>query len=230
MIPTWRVSHLAAYARWKRKEGDGLGWLHQAIFSEEPTQAMSRGTAFHKALETACEGEYTTVEAMGCTFAFTCDAEIALPKTREIRHGKDYGGIVISGRCDGIDGKRIIDHKTVQQFDAEYHLDGWQHRFYLDIFEADRFDWHIWEVGEIKSQSPTDLYADQQMALAKAERERRENEGVKGAYEVYAHHLLTQYRYPALEEDCRRLALEFRDFTRRLGWEERMYVRNKVAA
>jgi hypothetical protein len=154
---------------------------------------MSRGTAFHKALETALEGEYSTVEADGYTFAFTCDAELYLPKTREIRRGKDYGGIVVSGQCDGIEGKRIIDHKTVQQFDAEYHLDGWQHRFYLDIFEADRFDWHLWEVGEMKNTPK--------------------------AYEVYSHHLLTQYRYPAIEEDCRRLAIEFRDFAARMGWQ-----------
>jgi hypothetical protein len=192
MVPTYRVSHLAAYARWKQQEGEDLGWLYQSIFASESTESMSRGTAFHAALETACEGEYSIVEAQGYRFAFTCEAELYLPKTREIRRSKDYGGIIVSGQCDGIEGKRIIDHKTVQQFDAEYHLDGWQHRFYLDIFEADRFDWHIWEVAAMKDDPKT--------------------------YEVYAHHLLTQYRYPALEEDCRRLALEFRDFAARMGW------------
>lgn len=192
MKPTYRVSNLAAYARWKATEGDGIGWLYDSIFNSEETEAMSRGTAFHKALETALEGEYMTVEAMGYTFAFTCEAEITLPKTREQRREKDYGGILITGQCDGIEGKRIIDHKTVQQFDAEYHLDGWQHRFYLDIFEADRFDWHIWECGEMKN-SPK-------------------------AYEVYAHHQLVQYRYPELESDCRSLALEFWDFAARMGW------------
>lgn len=191
MIPTYRVSNLAAYARWKAEETDGIGWLYNSIFASEETEAMSRGTAFHKALETVAEGEHLTVSAMGYTFAFTCEAELVLPKTREQRRAKDYGGILITGQCDGIEGRRIIDHKTVQQFDAEYHLDGWQHRFYLDIFESDRFDWHIWEVGELKEPK---------------------------AYEVYAHHLLTQYRYPDLEADCRNLALEFRDFAARMGW------------
>jgi hypothetical protein len=195
VTPTWRVSNLAAYARWKALEGEDIGWLAKSIFSEESTEAMSRGTAFHAALEKIQTGDYTTVEANGCTFAFTCDVELALPKTREIRRGKDYGGIIVSGQCDGIEGRRIIDHKTVQQFDAEYHLAGWQHRFYLDIFEAERFDWHIWEVGELKEPK---------------------------AFEVYAHHLLTQYRYPDLEADCRALALEFRDFARRVGWEQKM--------
>lgn len=205
MTPTYRVSNLAAYARWKATEGDGIGWLHQAIFSNESSEAMSRGTAFHKALETAAEGEYTTVEAMGYTFAFTCEAEITLPKTREQRRGKDYGGIIITGQCDGIEGRNIIDHKTVQQFDAEYHLDGWQHRFYLDIFEADRFDWHLWEVAAITNKE-----------IAQPDGSVLEM-GSK-AYEVYAHHQLTQYRYPEIEADCRALALEFRDFAARMGW------------
>ena len=192
MIPVYRVSNLAAYVRWRDVEGDGIGWLYDAIFKEESTEAMSRGTAFHAALEKVCEGEYATVEAMGCTFAFTCEAEISLPRSREIRQSKDYGGIIVTGKCDGIEGKRIIDHKTVQGgFDAEHHLEGWQHRFYLDIFGADRFDWHVWEVGQLESD----------------------------AFEVYAHHLLTQYRYPGMEDDCRALAVEFRDFAARQGWK-----------
>jgi hypothetical protein len=206
VIPTYRVSHLAAYARWKATEGDDLGWLHQAIFASESTEAMSRGTAFHAALEKVMEGEYQTVEAHGYTFAFTCDAELYLPKTREIRKAKDYGGIIVTGQCDGIEGRTIIDHKTVQQFDAEYHLDGWQHKFYLDIFEADRFDWHIWEVSEIDGPKSGEVCS---------------SDGAEKYYEVYAHHLLTQYRYPALEDDCRKLALEFLDFTARMGWNSK---------
>lgn len=195
MTPTFRVSNLAAYARWKQTEDADLGWLYSSIFASESSEAMSRGTAFHAALEKALEGEYMTVEAQGYTFAFTCDAELYLPKTREIRRSKDYGGIIVSGQCDGIEGKRIDDHKSTEQtFDAEYHLDGWQHKFYLDIFGADRFDWHIWEMGKLKEDK---------------------------AYEVYAHHLLTQYRYPAMEDDCRTLAHEFRDFIARMGWNQR---------
>lgn len=210
MIPTYRVSNLAAYARWKAAEGDGIGWLYDSIFKSEETEAMSRGTAFHKALEAASEGEYMTVTAMGYTFAFTCEAEITLPKTREQRREKDYGGIIVSGQCDGIEGKRIIDHKTVQQFDAEYHLDGWQHRFYLDIFEANRFDWHIWEVVGMKGSGKTFDQPDGSVLE------------ITKAYEVYAHHLLTQYRYPAIEDDCRSLALEFMEFSSRMGWNDRL--------
>ena len=194
MVPTYRVSHLAAYARWRDQEDLGVGFLHSQIFSDESTDAQVRGTAFHKALEMAVEGEHSTVEAMGYTFAFTCNAEISLPHTREIRRSKDYGGIIVSGQCDGLEGRRIIDHKTVSGgFDAEYHLDGFQDKFYLDIFDADRFDWHVWEVGEMKD--------------------------TPRAFEVYAHHPLTQYRYPGMAEDCRLLAVEFRDFAARMGWK-----------
>lgn len=222
MIPTYRVSNLAAYARWKATEGDGIGWLHDSIFKSEETEAMNRGTAFHKALETALEGEYMTVEAMGYTFAFTCEAELYLPRTREQRRAKDYGGIIITGQCDGIEGRRIIDHKTVSQFDAEYHLDGWQHRFYLDIFEADRFDWHIWEVSELKNDPPPKPRGelDTERLPAWRQYQKRIADGMPNgpAYEVYAHHLLIQYRYPELEADCRALALEFKDFAARMGW------------
>lgn len=205
MTPTYRVSNLAAYARWKHQEKDDFRWLEKNIFFSESSEAADRGTAFHKALETALEGEYQTVEANGYTFAFTCAAEITLPKLRETRRAKDYGGIIVTGQCDGLEGKLIIDHKTVSGgFDAEYHLDGWQHRLYLDIFGADRFDWHVWEVGEMKGKT-NDPEAD-------------ETSSARG-YEVYGHHLLTQYRYPDLEADCRNLAIEFRDFAARMGWK-----------
>src|SRR5208282_1103759 len=120
------------------------------IFDSQPTEAMSKGTAFHTALEKAATGRYSTVSANGYTFAFSCDAEIVLPKTREIRMSKDYGGIIVTGQCDGIAGRVIDDHKTSSQFDAEDHLDGWQHKFYLDIFDADVFRWHVWVMNEVK--------------------------------------------------------------------------------
>src|SRR6185312_11856244 len=113
-----------------------------------------KGTAFHRALETIRDGfEGTEVSALGYRFVFTCDVTISLPETRETRRGKDYGGIIVSGQADGIGGKSIIDHKSTAHFDAEKYLEGWQHKFYLDIFEADRFDWYVWEMKEIEEGS-----------------------------------------------------------------------------
>lgn len=188
MTPTFRVSHLAAFARWRDDEESDVDWLINQIRSGEETEQMRKGTAFHKALETITDGwEGYEISAMGYRFVFTVDVEISLPKTRELRRQKDYGGLIVSGQADGLGGKSIIDHKTTAKFDAENYLDGWQHKFYLDIFEADRFEWFAWEMSEIEP----------------------------GAYEVFGFHRLTQYRYPELEQDCRRLAMDFKDFAAR---------------
>jgi len=188
MIPTFRVSHVAAFARWREDEESDVGWLISQIRTDEPTEAMLKGTAFHKALETVKDGwEGDRITSGGYTFAFTCDVTISLPETRETRRGKDYGGIIISGQADAIGGKVIVDHKTTQRFDAEKYLEGHQWRYYLDIFEADRFDWYAWEMAEVEPM----------------------------AYEVFGFHKLSQYRYPELERDCRELALDFKRFADR---------------
>lgn len=208
MVPTYRVSHLAAYARWRAEEGDDIGWLMGSIFGEQKTEAMDRGTAFHLALEQIGTGNYSTASANGYTFAFNCDAEVVLPKTREIRLSKDYGGIIVTGKCDAIAGRQIDDHKTTSQFSAEDHLEGWQHKFYLDIFDADVFRWHCW-VMKLMKEDPNEgiddgLYHGPSHATI--------------PYNVYEYHLLTQYRYPELEADCANLAHEFRDFAASRGW------------
>lgn len=189
-MQTFRVSHVAAFARWREEEDSSVDWLINDIRSNQETEPMRRGTAFHKALETVADGwEGAEIRSGDYRFVFTVDAEISLPRTRELRRGKDYGGIIVSGQADGIGGKAIIDHKTTSHFDAENYLEGWQHKFYLDIFEADKFTWFGWEMKEIE-------------------------EGSK-AYEVVGFHQLTQYRYPGLEEDCRRLAIDFKAFAAR---------------
>lgn len=192
MIPTFRVSHLAAYARWMAdSDSDDVGWLISQIRSHEETEAMRKGTAFHKALETIKDGwEGTEIQSGEYRFVFTVDVAISLPETRELRKGKDYGGIVVSGQADGLGGKEIIDHKSTQRFDAEKYLEGQQWRFYLDIFEADKFTWFVWEMKEIGDEG-------------------------SHVYEVFGFHQLTQYRYPELQADCRELALDFKGFADR---------------
>lgn len=185
MIPTFRVSHVAAYARWRDDQESDVGWLINSILGNEESEAMRKGTAFHKYLETAQSGtDVKDFTVDGYRFVFTCDAEIVLPQTRETRKGKDYGGIVISGQADALGGKAIVDHKTTERFDAEKYLEGWQWRYYLDIFGADQFTWNVWEMKEIDPK----------------------------VYDVYGLHKLSQYRYPELEKDCRDLALEFKSF------------------
>ena len=203
---TARVSHVAAYARWKLEEDSSVDWLINSILSNEQTEAMAKGTAFHKYLEHAAAGlEVDQFSIDGYTFAFTGDFEITLPPMREWRKQKDYGGIIVTGQCDGIIGKTIIDHKTTERFDAEKYLDGWQWRYYLDIFEADRFVWNVWEMKHLGEMIPE-------------EDEPREAGGkvaVYQSYEVRALHQLEQFRYPAMGDDCRDLALEYLAFARK---------------
>ena len=200
---TSRVSHVAAFARWKADEESDVDWLINDILSDQPSEAMLKGTAFHKFLEHAQAGESEQAQVDGYSFIFAGDFNIYLPRMREWRKGKDYGGIIVSGQVDAIEGKCIYDHKTTERFDAERYLDGWQWRYYLDLFEADRFVWNVWEM---KHLGETDYSGEDEPGTTM---------GSSQAYEVRALHELTAYRYPAMGDDCRDLALEYRAFALR---------------
>ncbi|MDE2099419.1 MAG: hypothetical protein KGL39_19360 [Patescibacteria group bacterium] len=182
---TARVSHLSEFARWKYDEDLDVGWMINRITSNEETEQMRKGTAFHKFLELANEGKYDKANLDGYTFAFAGDFEVYLPVVREWRKDKDYGGITVTGKLDCIEGRTIYDSKTTERFDAEKYLDSWQWRFYLDIFDADQFTWLVWEMNELEEPQ---------------------------SYGVHHLHRLTQYRYPSMHEDCRQLAQEYREF------------------
>lgn len=187
------VSNLDLYRQYREDEDYPLGLLIQQLRGEaERTPAMMRGGAFAKAMEQVGLGDSNTISAEGHTFTFTCDAEIEFWPRREEKGEKDYGGITVTARCDRIMGHTIKDDKTTAKFDAEAYQDKVQWRYYLDIFGADMFQWHVWECKEL--DTPT-------------------------SWEVYDHHLLTQYRYPDLERDCRELAVDFCDFIIKNGLE-----------
>ena len=181
------VSKAEAFRQWRENEDAELEPLLATLRGEmQPTEPMLAGTALHKALETACEGERDTLSADGYEFVITADINLALPKCREIFATKDYGPIVISSRVDVLDGKCVEDHKTTSRFDPERFLAGFQWRFYLDIFEADLFRWNVFEMRELKPK----------------------------VYEVFNFHRLEQYRYPGLAMDCRDLATDLAEFVR----------------
>lgn len=205
------VSDLDQYKRFLESEDYPIGvFLADLRRETPPTPAMQRGHAFAVAMEHASLGETSTISAEGHTFAFTCDAEIEAWPRREEKREKDYGGVIVTARCDRIMGRTVADDKTTAQFDAEAYTDKFQWRFYLDMFEGDVFKWHVWETREIK---------DPDVATIDPGKEAE----VWGtiAWEVYAHHLLTQYRYEELENDCRRLAQDFAAFAKQVGWEGR---------
>lgn len=190
-----RVSNVEAYRQWMNwkplfegQEEPSLDDLVRLLTVDEPSEAMQAGTAFHAAIETAGEGDHETFEAMGYVFELP-QAEIALPVIRELRGYKDYGPLTVTGKVDCLEGKVVIDHKTTGRVDLERYLNGYQWRFYLDIFEADVFRWNVFEIKEIE--------------------ERR--------YRVNAPQVLEARRYPGMGDDCARLASEFHDFAIRVG-------------
>lgn len=189
----YRVSNVEAFRQWEADEGSDVDALVTRILGmEPPSQRMEAGTAFHKALEMSTPGQSLDIlEANGYRFTIKGDLEVAVPVVRELRAGTAYivdgKPIVISGQVDGIEGRRIDDHKTTGRFDPERYLDGYQWRLYLDIFGADAFRWNVFEIGE----------TDDPMH-----------------WEVFGQHTLSQYRYPELQADCQRLVERFARFAR----------------
>lgn len=190
-----RVSNIEAYRRWinwePRFEGDeepSLDQFVRSITTDEPTEAMMAGTAFHAAIELAQDGEHTRFSAHGYTFHLP-DAEIELPDIREMRASKQYGGLTVTGKVDGLIGRAINDHKTTSKVDLDRYMEGYQWRFYLDIFGADAFTWQIFELKELEAK----------------------------VYRVSAPQILKAYRYPELATDCARMAAEFLEFATQMN-------------
>jgi hypothetical protein len=87
---------------------------------------------------------------------------------------------------DGLRGTHIMDHKAATWFDAERYFRKYAWRYYLDIFNADRFTWFIWEMKEDEHEPRT--------------------------WTVHTLHRIEQFRYPDLTKDCTALAHRMRDF------------------
>jgi hypothetical protein len=186
----WRVSMVESFRRWEADEEADTDRLLADLRGEgEASERMRAGTAFHKALELGLSGE--TIQVNGYTFHIRDDIALALPEIRELRGYRTYvvdgEPIVITGQVDGIDGVAIYDHKTTGRFDAERYFEGYQWRLYLDIFGADVFRWNVFEVAD--TEDPM-------------------------VWEVLSLHLLVQYRYPKLGEDCQNLVQRFARFVR----------------
>lgn len=187
-----RVSNIEAYRQWINwqplfdgQEEPTVEDLVRFITVDEPSEAMLAGTAFHKAMELAKDGEHVSFEANGYRFILP-DADIALPDVREMRAYGNYHGLDVTGQVDAVEGKIVFDHKTTGKFDPERYLNGCQWKFYLDLFGANEFRWNIFV---IKEQEPK-------------------------VYSVSAPQTLTAHRYPEMHEYCEKLAREYSAFAR----------------
>ncbi len=188
-----RVSHIEAYRKWKSwsplyegEEEPTVDDLVRFITVDQPTEAMLAGTAFHKAIELAADGEYSDFEALGYKFHMPDDATVELPPVRELRGYAVYGDLTVSGQCDGLSAGYVVDHKTTKRFDAERYLNGCQWKFYLEIFKLDAFRWNIFEIKEVGEKE----------------------------YSVSAPHILTAYRYPEMPDHCAELAADYLAFAK----------------
>jgi hypothetical protein len=198
MKPTIRVSvsDLDAYRSYLLDEERGLPELLARLRREdEKTLGMVAGSALHKALELAAEGETLHLEADGFVFTFAGDFEIPLSRAREIPISADYptphGIVHVRGRVDEINGLEVVDHKTTGRIDLERLMDSYQWRLYLDIIGAATFRWNILEMKRLGCADPSD------------ERE---------FYEVTNIQTLRQVRYPGIHEDTTRLCESFAAF------------------
>jgi hypothetical protein len=179
------VSNLDFYRSYLENEEMPLGVFLHDIKNKEPTKDMLRGRAFAKAMQELEAGaDVSEISKDGFRFVFTLDAEIPFYPRKEESRSKDYGGIEVFARCDRILGRTIVDDKSTTYFESEKYMNRYQWRYYLDIWKADQFIWNFWECKEIESN----------------------------VYEIFALHEIEQFRYPSLEQDCRELALNFKDF------------------
>lgn len=115
--------------------------------TEPPNDNMRRGTAWHDILENPPD-TIEAVERDGFKFIVDCDAEITLPQIREIREKKAYCAsgveVTLSGKCDGITANIVKDHKFTFKPNPENYLESFQWKAYLDIFDADVFEYIIY--------------------------------------------------------------------------------------
>ena len=175
-----RVSTLESFRRWRNDEESSV----DDLFNVPETEAMRAGTALHKALELSSAGTFEELCSGEYKFRFACDAEIPSMQFREFRSNRLYGDLMVSGQCDGIIGRTVFDYKTTGIFNAERYLDGYQWRYYLDIFGLDVFRWLVFVIRETEPQE----------------------------YIVTGFHALEARRYAGMHKDCAALAGDFQEF------------------
>ena len=171
------VSDLDSYRYWKEADDQDLEALLKRLRGDDaPSPQMRAGTAFHKIMEYAHEGELRAQEMDGWRFEFALDSEIAIPAIREMKAELPLetpsGRILLVGKVDAMDGLTVRDYKLTERFDAERYADSLQWRAYLLMFGGNRFVYDVFQAG----------YDENSVT-------------------VYDYHALTFYPYPTMRED-----------------------------
>ncbi|MCP4569063.1 MAG: hypothetical protein GY841_15925 [FCB group bacterium] len=151
---TLHVTDIDSYVWFRRIESMTVEEMRGRLLRTAPANDQMRmGTAWHSILEDPPE-EIDEIERDGFTFNVACDAEIVLPQIREVRACENYfiDGVEIrlTGKCDGASGNKITDHKLTFKPNPTTYTTAYQWRAYLDIFNADVFEYIIYSARKKK--------------------------------------------------------------------------------
>jgi len=148
MKVTLHVTDLDSWLWYNRIEDMTAEELVGRLLRTAPANDQMRmGTAWHSIMERPPE-DIQEISMDGFQFVVNCDFKLFLPQSKEIRACKTYlvDGVEVklTGKCDGITGNTVIDHKLTFKPDPENYLTSYQWRAYLDIFNADVFEYVIY--------------------------------------------------------------------------------------
>lgn len=206
------VTAIDSWQYWKDHESSSFSDLLAQLRGEtQQTEAMRKGSAFHKALETATEGKAEYLEADGYRFFVEPHIDLTLPALRELKLEQVFSvtsgtSIELVGKVDAIYGNTVEDHKTTGKSGSELadwmesQMGGFQWRHYLNMANADTFKWNCFVLSDTFAQ-PIDA-------------------GGMIVYSVKDFQPFSQHRYPGIEQDCTE---KMREFVSSLGLEGMSY-------
>jgi hypothetical protein len=126
-----------------------------------------------------------------------CARHVPPDLTYEVKVVKDYDGIDVVSKVDGVKGISVWEFKMTDGFDIDKYLSSCQPKFYLDAFDADKVTFIVFDIRERKSRKK---------ALAGVSR-----------LELVDVHPFDVYPYPRLHEDCVQIVRDFVDYVDRRG-------------
>ncbi len=159
---------------------------------DEATPAMLLGRAFHAVIESEGLENVDELEREGITMRFALDETVRVPPTVELKTEMMFEscGVNLVGRVDALDGLGLADHKCTGSRNVGERIGDWADKFqwkaYVVMFEAEWFDYWLWEVSQLK-------YCWKFKSLTK----------------------LRLWRYPGIEDEVRIAVEQYADFYRR---------------
>jgi hypothetical protein len=130
-----------------------------------------------------------------------CQRYVPANLTYEVKATKDYDGVTVVSKVDGIVGLRIVEFKVTDHFDFDRYATSVQWPFYLDAFDAEQVDYVVFQLSDTK----------------------------RDGLQLHSVHPFTFYRWPGLQAKCRETVASFVDYLHRRGLYERAKARPTYA-